>query len=546
MASPPQPEKLVVQSTDHDEAGNEAARTTKEISIEAEAKGQGVTGYEELTPWQTVKQLKFVCLICFAVTFSAATDGYQVGMVGNIIANKGFVKKFGTQTTSDGDVVLASSVLSLWNILASVGQLTGMITLPFLSDRFGRKASMYYYWLLLTISVILECVAQNWQVWLVSKIFGGLGVGCLQSTIPTYISEVAPIRVRGAFLMCYSFWFTLGQFFAPVALQVLHSQKPEDYLTPIYTQFSQLGIMIIIYLLIPESPAWCASRDKEERAKKSLKRLYRGVPGYDVDHQYNLLVLTVKHERQLAVEQRQESWTAIFRGSDGKRTIVSLWTLMAQHFIGLGVFFSYSTYFFQQVGFEDPFKVTCITSSINIAFSIIIIALADGIGRRILACSGTTICWLCTVVVGILGVVPSSNATSYLLVLFVCIWNIGLVANGATGWGFIGEISSQRLRPYTAGFAAGSCSLAGILFGFLTPYMLNAHQWNWGLKASWLYAGLGLPFTAAMWFLIPETKNRSAAELDELFERKIKPWRFHKTTTATQRVVEQNKVNHSQ
>jgi hypothetical protein len=33
--------------------------------------------------------------------------------------------------------------------------------------------------------------------------------------------------------------------------------------------------------------------------------------------------------------------------------------------------------------------------------------------------------------------------------------------------------------------------------------------------------------------------SRSAAELDELFERKIKPWRFHKTETATQRLVKQ-------
>jgi hypothetical protein len=31
--------------------------------------------------------------------------------------------------------------------------------------------------------------------------------------------------------------------------------------------------------------------------------------------------------------------------------------------------------------------------------------------------------------------------------------------------------------------------------------------------------------------------SRSAAELDELFERKIKPWNFSKTETATQRLV---------
>jgi hypothetical protein len=31
--------------------------------------------------------------------------------------------------------------------------------------------------------------------------------------------------------------------------------------------------------------------------------------------------------------------------------------------------------------------------------------------------------------------------------------------------------------------------------------------------------------------------RRSAAELDELFERKIRPWNFSKTETATQRLI---------
>jgi hypothetical protein len=83
--------------------------------------------------------------------------------------------------------------------------------------------------------------------------------------------------------------------------------------------------------------------------------------------------------------------------------------------------------------------------------------------------------------------------------------DVGLVANGATGWGFIGEISAQRLRPYTAGFAAASTCVVGVVFGVLVRYMVNSNQWNWGLKTCWLLAGLGLFFTLAMWFLIPET-----------------------------------------
>ncbi|KAM5341283.1 hypothetical protein ACJ41O_014314 [Fusarium nematophilum] len=537
MASIVKDEKDVAQ---HHEVADEAAHSPKNLSTEAVAKGQGVTGYENLTPWQTIMKFKWNALFCFLVTISAATDGYQIGMVGNIVANAGFVKQFGTQVIDDGSVVLASKVLSIWGSIGSVGQIVGMSTIPFLSDRFGRKIAMYYYWLILVISVIIECVAKDWKIWTVSKIFGGMGVGCMQSTIPTYISEVAPIRVRGVFLMCYSFWWVVGQFFAPVALQVLHSTDPEDYLTPIYTQFSQIGLMILIYLIVPESPAWYASRGKADRAKKALKQLYRGVENFDVEHQYGLLLINLEHEREIAAEQNQEKWYSIFKGRDGLRTLISCWTLMTQPFIGLGVFFAYATYFFQQAGLQDPFMITCITSGINIAFSIVVIFLSDITGRRNLACIGTTVCWVCTVVVGIIGVVPTVKATNYVFVLFTCIWNMGLIANAATGWGFIGEISSQRLRPYTAGFAAASVSCVGIGIGFLIPYMINANEWNWGLKTGWFFAGTGLPFTIAMWLLIPETAGRSAAELDELFERKIKPWRFHKTVTATERLVKAN------
>jgi hypothetical protein len=37
---------------------------------------------------------------------------------------------------------------------------------------------------------------------------------------------------------------------------------------------------------------------------------------------------------------------------------------------------------------------------------------------------------------------------------------------------------------------------------------------------------------------IDQRGRRSTAELDELFERKVKPWRFHRTLTLTQRMAE--------
>lgn len=82
---------------------------------------------------------------------------------------------------------------------------------------------------------------------------------------------------------------------------------------------------------------------------------------------------------------------------------------------------------------------------------------------------------------------------------------IGLQCSGSTGWGYVGEISSQRLRAHTAGFAAALSCVMGVVMNVLVPYMLSADAWNWGLKTAFFYLGIGAPFAIASWFIIPET-----------------------------------------
>ncbi|KAM0260004.1 hypothetical protein ACHAPA_010450 [Fusarium lateritium] len=445
------------------------------VKVEA---GQLSSGYESLSLWQTVKVFKVATAYCFAAAFSAATDGYQIGINGSIIANKGFVHQFATATNADGDEYLTAPILAGWSSIMSVGQIMGMLTIPFLSDRYGRKMAMWTYWTILVSSVLCETLARSWPVWLAAKLLAGVGVGCLQSTLPVYISECAPTRIRGGLLMCYSLWWTIGSFFAYIALQLLNRKNPNIWLTPIYTQWAQIGII----------------RGNADRAKKQLLRLNRGVVDYDEERQYQIIVQTFEHKREVAAVQKKEHWYAIFRGIDGLRTVISLWPNLTQQFIGLTLFATFGTYFFQQAGLADPFTIKCITSSINITTLLIVVLVADKIGRRRISCYATTLSWTCCVVIGILGLIPRTTVTSNIFVLFVCLWNIGMISNGAAGWGFIAEISSLRLRPYKAGFGAACTCVAGVVMNVLTPYMVNANKWNWGFKTGWFYAGVGLPF----------------------------------------------------
>ncbi|KAH7030575.1 putative transporter [Microdochium trichocladiopsis] len=513
VASPATPAKDASQVS-HVEDGV----SPQDVLAGAAARGQSATGYEHLTPWQTASMFRYATLVCFLAAFSAAADCYQVVINSGIIANAGFVHRFATETDATGGPALSSPVLSGWGSTMSVGQVLGMLSLSFVSARVGRKPAMYALWGLLVASVIVECVAWAWPHWLVAKLFAGVGIGGIQTIIPT-------------------FWWSIGGVMGTLALQRLNAQNALDYLTPIYTQWAQIGIMGIIYLVVPESPAWYVSVGKVDQAQKALERLNGKVAGYDAARETEALALMAEHERALAVEQRREHWYAIFQGVDGKRTLTTLWTITSQQFIGLTLFGTFGTYFFQQAGLQEPFTITLINASIGLGTVLLTVLAVDSIGRRNLACAGTTVCWLACVAIGVVGVAPTSAASTYVFVAFTCVWQVGLAINGATGWGYIGEISSQRLRPYTAGFSAAVSCIVGIVMNILVPYMVNSIQWNWGLKTGWFYAGVGLPFVVGMWLLIPETTGRSAAELDELFERKIKPWRFHKTETSAQRPI---------
>lgn len=61
---------------EHHEAAGDATLPPKDLSSEAAARGQCVSGYETLSPWQTIMQFKMNTAVCFAATLSAATDGY--------------------------------------------------------------------------------------------------------------------------------------------------------------------------------------------------------------------------------------------------------------------------------------------------------------------------------------------------------------------------------------------------------------------------------------------------------------------------------------
>jgi hypothetical protein len=93
-------------------------------------------------------------------------------------------------------------------------------------------------------------------------------------------------------------WFVIGQLFGSVALKSMRDTDPNDFRTPIYTQASwsdvvylpelthlqwaMVGVMGIIFCLLPETPWWLVQKNRASDAAKVLRKYNGHVEGYNV------------------------------------------------------------------------------------------------------------------------------------------------------------------------------------------------------------------------------------------------------------------------
>ena len=89
-----------------------------------------------------------------------------------------------------------------------------------------------------------------------------------------------------------------------------------------------------------------------------------------------------------------------------------------------------------------------------------------------------------------------------------------------------GELPSQRLRSYTFGVATGISFLGAWLATFTAPYFINPSALNWGPKYGYIWFPSGMLAALFVYFYIPEVKDRSLEEIDEMFEARLPAKKF--------------------
>jgi MFS family permease len=270
-------------------------------------------------------------------------------------------------------------------------------------------------------SIVLELVAKEWIVLLISRLASGCASGFVATAVVVYMSEISMPQFRGALLGCFSLSFALGQVFLAIGLKVLQDTKPMAFRNIFYSEFVFFGLWMIPMLYLPESPVFLCLKGRHEQAKKALRRLVGPVSGYDVEHEYAVLQQEVA--QSVAMKASESDWKAMATKINVKRTIIATLPFTFQAFCGNSLIFGYTTYFFQLAQYDDPFLGNLIIQLILVIGIVLSFYTVDKVGRRTLVISGGAGLGLICFIVGGLGFLRQQTTASGAALVALCsIW----------------------------------------------------------------------------------------------------------------------------
>ncbi|VUC30176.1 unnamed protein product [Clonostachys rosea] len=453
--------------------------------------------------------------------------GYDSGLSGVAIAFPEFRKAYGEYYQAGDQFVIPALWQSLWNAASTIGQVFGAFLTGQFADLFGRRPVLWAAVALSISSSFALVFAPSLPVLFVSKLLLGLSVGLSTATPPLYVTENAPAALRSSLSSLTNVIIVLGFFLSSITGWGSSKIPGEwSYRLAFVMTFLVPTLFAIGLPFLPESPVWYVKKGREDDARKAIVKLYG--KNEDVEDRLNF----IKSELEIAAGEanmaKQTSWRAIFSKEHRSRTLVAVLGLQSQNFSGGYFANTYQTYYFELIGQADPFGLTAISSTLQFLSNCVAVSISDVMPRRKSLIGGGTLlgCWS-IIIAGTSLAGTANKAANTALLAFMITWSMLYTATvGCFGWAIAQETASQATRPKTIAFSLVCQQLTALMLSSVFPYFINPDQLNWGGKVMFLFVAAEIVVLTTLFFLQPETKNRTYRDIDCLYAQNVPPRKF--------------------
>ncbi|EAU81614.1 sugar transporter [Coprinopsis cinerea okayama7 len=466
--------------------------------------------------WSQSKALYMTIVIC---SLAAAVQGWdQTGSNG---ANLSFPKEFGIYTEDENDpnkdrydwivgIVNAGPYLATWAIGC-------WLTDP-LNHFFGRRGTLFWCGIFCTFTVIGQGLAQTWPQLFVCRLLLGLGMGPKATTSPVFAAENVPANIRGGLVMCWQMWTAFGIFLGFSANLAVHKLGDIAWRLELGSAFIPAVPLTIGIYFCPESPRWLMKNGRYKKAFRSFVRL-RNSELQAARDMYYVHCQLVEEFKVLKGSNYFTRFYELFTVPRVRRATLASWVVMiAQQMCGINIIAFYSSTIFRNAGYSmtQALFASWGFGLVNWVFAFPAVWTIDTFGRRnLLLFTFPNMAWT-LLAAGFCFFIPEDSparvpCVALFIFIFAAFYSPG---EGPVPFTYSAEVFPLTHREMGMSWAVATNFFWASVLSLTFPRMLSAFG---SVGAFGFYAGLNVMAFIMIFFLMPETKQRTLEELDYVF-----------------------------
>lgn len=453
-----------------------------------------------------------VLLVSVGMSFFMPT--VVVGVLDNKVASNETKLEHPHMILSDEEASWLGSILFLFHIC-------GAIISGYYLEYIGRKKLLFFVGFPLFVGWILLFTAQSVSMLLWGTICMGLGIGCCEAPVISYIGEISEPHMRGSLSLFAGAAGSMGM------LAIFLINAFSDWRTTMLISSGFPIVSILVLAFIPESPTWLVSKGRLSDAEKSLRWVRGWSKKKKVLIEFDQLVKDTRNASLYAPDGAEVDYNSATKPSYFYETCAYLTRseiLRAFRMVMILFFITIIASLFPMRPFlVEVFKtfglpmkpewilVLCGVLSITGAF--VSTVTVNKFGKRGMSLWSTSINTVFTAALGVCAMNLHWPGWIPLTIFCICFWisGYGMIP---LPWMFLSEVYPLQVRGVGAGISAASSSVINFIF---TKTYIYLNAW-FGLHGTiFIYSSVSLLGFFYIYFYVPETEDRTLQEIMDFF-----------------------------
>lgn len=391
----------------------------------------------------------------------------------------------------------------------------GALISGYILEKVGRKKLMILVCFPFLVGWIIIYMAESVSIIIFGTVSMGIGVGCCEAPILSYIGEISEPRMRGSL----SLFAGAAVNFGVMIIFLINAIISDWRLTVLISAIFPIITMIMI-AFIPESPTWLVSKGRLNEAERSLRWVRGWSKKNKVLVEFDQLVRDTSSATLYIPGKKRSSNQFVELCNNLRRPEILRPTYMIMSLFLITIIASlqpmrpFLVEIFKLFGLPVSSDwVLVMTGVLSITGSLVSTFTVNKFGKRGMSLWSTAINTFFTLILSICAMNLHWPGWISLTILCICFWVSGY-GMSPLPWMLISEVYPVQVRSVATGVTAASSSIVNFI---ATKTYINLNAW-FGLHGTlFIYTAVSFLGFFYIYFYVPETEDRTLQEIMYFF-----------------------------